>query len=68
MEIQERGIGMEWISCDERMPEYGVYLICHTDNYIVIASLLYKKWTGLDDGIEYYPTHWMPLPEPPKQK
>ena len=67
----------KWISVKERLPEYEQrVLVCDVrDNYVGIWSL--EKDT--DDGTDYWEddagwcqpfseiTHWMPLPEPPKE-
>ena len=68
MEALERS---KWIPCSERLPE-----ICETANY-----LAYLPSYGAAYVVAYYPdlgewicgglpvtvTHWMPLPEPPKE-
>ena len=58
----------EWISVKDRLPEYGDgnVLIAYKQGGIYIDSWdeEYEEWddAGIDDDI----THWMPLPEPPK--
>jgi hypothetical protein len=65
----------DWVSVKDRLPnKAGRYLI-HVENAanyhrlpddIVIAVWVIKQW-GFD-GMEYNRvTHWMPLPEPPKE-
>lgn len=68
----------EWISVKDRLPEYGKDVLvcdCNSRNYISVWSL--EKDT--DGGTNYWEdcrgwwqsfdevTHWMPLPEPPKE-
>jgi len=64
---------MEWISVDERWPEPGewVLLACPADGveqgYQLAGKQFYLSRTdSYDDAIRVWPTHWMPLPEPPK--
>lgn len=68
---------MEWISVKERMPEKFQLVIgfCKS-NYYPIDILEYRpneqteeSWLASDDTLlsEYDVTHWMPLPEPPKE-
>ena len=61
---------LQWISVEERLPEYGRYLVvtqkgnagpkAHTATYNHMGW-----WTHADFGEI---THWMPLPEPPKEE
>lgn len=66
---------MEWISVNDRLPEVGVRVLCartqtsmagtryldQTVGYITGGS----RWSCRMDWINV--THWMPLPEPPKE-
>ena len=57
----------EWISVDERLPnKEGVYLVYTYKRHMKMSK--YSGW-GVDDEAsfdDYFVTHWMPLPEPPK--
>lgn len=66
----------EWISTSERMPEYeGLYLIyaynkvmCAYRQVFFFSEVWNNDLTGgfsiiKDEDV----THWMPLPEPPKE-
>ena len=61
----------EWISVKDRLPE----IMCDVLSYefrgdISIAYLCEKEWRCLESGDVMdgsCVTHWMPLPEPPKQ-
>ena len=71
---------MEWIKCSDRMPPLGECGYPFTDELLIVgenhqpmivAKFSYCSFTWLDDGAEpihdmYIPTHWMPLPQPPK--
>lgn len=59
-----------WISVNDLLPpESGEYLV-FGDGDIDIASFGKEAayWQVDTDGgpIEFHPTHWMPLPDPPK--
>ena len=69
--------GPRWISVEERLPEHGKYVLCwYSDidggEWHTVGKLLTNGIWALDiyetDEPEYYTvTHWMPLPEPPKE-
>ena len=62
-----------WIPCSERLPE-GVNrcLVCRYDyvtktRFVDILWLEHGSWWNRLHGGNYAVTHWMPLPEPPKE-
>ena len=67
----------EWISVDERLPEFGDRILCIDDGVVQIANyennpnISRNKYFFLDEQDEqssfWMPTHWKPLPQPPKQ-
>ena len=64
----------EWIRVKDRLPQVtGKYLCAVKDkrgNLWTIASdwsLEMKSWFGDYGEIKNIVTHWMPLPEPPKE-
>jgi hypothetical protein len=74
---------MEWISVKDKLPEYPqVVLVTNKDSNLYSTAYFngtqwipdpfvigYDSWddfTALRLMIE--PTHWMPLPEPPKEE
>ena len=68
---------MEWISVKDRMPKIGervlvydtfwrdVYILCLMQNVNDGNIRWYNRDTGWYVGDDV--THWMPLPEPPKE-
>ncbi|MBB7067968.1 DUF551 domain-containing protein [Escherichia coli] len=59
-----------WISCSERMPDNNHdVLFFDVWGYIRIGwfSADDRSWFTSDDGCSMEVTHWMPLPEPPKE-
>jgi hypothetical protein len=63
----------QWISVEERLPEQtGKYIVC-TSKSSVYCAKFYKYpcerhpygYFGTDSYTHI--THWMPLPEPPKE-
>ncbi len=62
---------MEWISVKDRLPEEDIVLTY--DGFTIrSAEILYEdenEIVWLDGGVCFSNvTHWMPLPEPPKQQ
>ena len=60
-----------WIPVTERLPKYNTFVIVFAEGIVgeaVLDDADYWYWAGTD---EYEPainvTHWMPLPEPPKE-
>ena len=71
---------MEWISVKDRLPDRGQYvLVCCTMkvtskiDYVNAVTMAFVCEEGfvdveLDEVITEGVTHWMPLPEPPKEE
>ena len=69
---------MEWISVEERLPEMyedgSADIVLVTDGqFIHMAAYSNEKWYFAECGemkepMFYKVTHWMPLPEPPKEE
>ena len=60
-----------WISCAERLPDEQQEVICLTsDGSFRVFGWTYIDWMWFDDN-EWWDekdvTHWMPLPQPPKE-
>ena len=55
-----------WISVKDRLPEIGAKCLVYADGKMTVAKhIAHNEWiTGIFFPV---PTHWMPLPEPPKE-
>lgn len=68
---------MEWISVNDRLPEMNVPVICYWNAHgsrIYVVCVMEDR-NGYVGFIDYrisvsHPeiTHWMPLPDPPKEE
>ena len=59
-------VGGKWIPVTERLPEVGAdILVCHKNGFVATNAWLGTHWWFKDDKNTI--THWMPLPEPPKE-
>ena len=67
----DTNVGHKWISVEERLPEECVPVLIYEPEYargyksMATAFRLNRCWHGCVDGAV---THWMPLPEPPKEE
>ena len=60
-----------WISVEERLPKHGAMVLCNTRNYIEVLQWDEKAglWFGMRTiNVKGFVTHWMPLPELPKEE
>lgn len=76
MDTVDAAIAQKWISVTERLPEVGGTYLVYTERGSVYASHFYEKKVFRDDYVrepqwsqrgKVKVTHWMPLPEPPKE-
>lgn len=66
---------MEWISVKDRLPEVYAKVLCYFPNkrYGSQIAVSYFESNAIESGMcadafkHGKPTHWMPLPEPPKE-
>lgn len=65
----------EWISVDDRLPETGGYVVCVAKRnpfsrfMPMVARIEKNGWVNpITEQYISDVTHWMPLPEPPKEK
>lgn len=59
---------MEWISVEERLPEDHGYVVVVHDGFSMVGWYATRDevWRSAS-MVPLKPTHWMPLPEPPKE-
>ena len=62
----DNNVGDKWIPVTERLPEQGQEVIVYTGNILSPVVMAYKFWCK-DYTTWLHVTHWMPLPEPPKE-
>ena len=75
IDIIDHGVtAQEWISVKDRLPEekvncivYYQHAYCDNDGYWAIGICFYDG-EKFQMGLSYKVTHWMPLPEPPKEE
>lgn len=61
-----RALVPQWISVDDRLPEQGEEAICiAADGDMMIGK--YTEWGWMFPCYFEELTHWMPIPEPPKE-
>ena len=73
--LREQG-ERRWIPVTERMPEIGQKCLIANREIVVRGWLrpdgVWKTWVSSDELWSKFslhtPTHWMPLPEPPKEE
>lgn len=67
--LYEPCMGNMWISAKDRLPEMGQLVLCHcVCSYEILRFMNENSWLGERnaDYMKGFVTHWMPLPEPPK--
>jgi len=65
----------DWISVKDRLPNFDIEVVTYeSDGFYRIGYLMEDpinnskgNWFGAE-GIEFFPSHWMPLPEPPAEE
>jgi hypothetical protein len=56
----------KWISLKEQYPEHGKHYLFINGNHLPFVGFWKKDYGAMVCGELCRPTHWMPLPEPPK--
>lgn len=70
---------LKWISIENQKPQIGEFVLgCFSNKDMAVVRILkiddnQRTWRAVtDEGWECdcdtEPTHWMPLPEPPKER
>ena len=57
----------KWIPVTERLPDNRNYVLACFDDIQAIAFYDDSMWREVITHAVFYPTHWMPLPEPPEE-
>lgn len=65
--LAEEHAKSQWISVTERLPENRDMVLATIDGVVYIAFYGNYMWKEVETYSIFYPTHWMPLPEPPKE-
>ena len=58
---------VQWIPVEERLPEERVSVICSHERTNAVEMAYYVDGHWWQDGRIVIVTHWMPLPDPPKE-
>jgi hypothetical protein len=68
--LEQKPVESEWISVEDRLPEYGSYLCCDIDNWVEVCYIRFDRtdWHSENTDRVRTPTHWMPLPNKPLKK
>lgn len=56
-----------WIPVTERLPEDRKTVLATVNEVVCVAFYGNYTWREVETYSIFYPTHWMPLPEPPKE-
>lgn len=58
-----------WVPITERLPSAHELVLVYNPGYPMTTGFLYEDGRWRVRGVDYpdTPTHWMPLPEPPKE-
>lgn len=57
-----------WIKCSDRLPPNHTKVLCCNRLTIAIATRVNDSWFTSISSYPMHPTHWMPLPPPPKDE
>ena len=71
--VTDNNVGNKWIPVTERLPARRFFVLVFTVDKIVGEAILDTDerfyWSNTDEFAEpLFVTHWMPLPEPPKEE
>lgn len=57
-----------WIKCSDRLPPNHTKVLCCNRLKIAIVTRVNDSWFTSISSYPMHPTHWMPLPPPPKDE
>lgn len=59
---------MEWVKVEDDLPDEGVWVLVHIKGYVIETAMYSELSQEFQNGYEWLEgvTHWIPLPEPPK--
>lgn len=62
-------LSQQWISVEDALPkDVETYLVRTEDGYLTAWYYMQRhQWHDIVEGMVLHPTHWMPIPELPKQ-
>lgn len=67
-ELTERVAQPRWISVEERLPEEnGKYIVCTAKGSVYCTKFSIGVHGSFHTDMYTHISHWMPLPEPPKE-
>ena len=58
---------MEWISVEDRLPKISQMYLCYMNYKIPKVLYFVDGYFTEHNSTRWVVSHWMPLPEPPKQ-
>ena len=58
----------KWIPVKERLPEDRKMVLATVDGVVSVAFYGNYMWEEVETYSILYPTHWMPIPQPPETK
>lgn len=64
----EKIIQTMWIPVTERLPEDRSTVLATVGGVVCAAFYGNYKWAEVETYSIFYPTHWMPIPQPPESE
>ena len=65
--VLKKAVGEGWVAADERLPELRHPVLAWDGENVFIAMLLTDVWLSFRPFRSLGVTHWMPLPQSPKE-
>lgn len=67
LDVDENSLQFLWIPVEERLPENRNTVIATVNGVVCVAFYGNYTWREVETYSVFYPTHWMPLPQPPEE-